>query len=81
MPYLQALGDFRAKVRDAARTAGAKDVLSLCDNLRDEVLPALGVRLEDKAGKRHNSIKYFFFLFVCLCPCARGLNQFRCDFQ
>ncbi|GBP43426.1 Cysteine--tRNA ligase, cytoplasmic [Eumeta japonica] len=51
MPYLEALSNFRAGVRDAARAAGAGDVLRLCDELRDATLPELGVRLEDKADR------------------------------
>ncbi|XP_045533882.1 cysteine--tRNA ligase, cytoplasmic [Papilio machaon] len=51
MPYLEALGTFRAQVREAARAAAATDVLALCDVLRDSVLPELGVRLEDKADR------------------------------
>lgn len=51
MPYLEALSTFRARVRDAARTAAAPGVLALCDRLRDYELPELGVRLEDKPGE------------------------------
>ncbi|CAG9090789.1 unnamed protein product [Plutella xylostella] len=51
MPYLEALSTFRARVRDAARAAGAAEVLALCDQLRDEQLPELGVRLEDKPDR------------------------------
>ncbi|XP_073963672.1 cysteine--tRNA ligase, cytoplasmic [Choristoneura fumiferana] len=51
MPYLEALSSFRARVRDAARTAKAGDVLALCDTLRDVDLPELGVRLEDKPDR------------------------------
>lgn len=58
MSYLEALSTFRGNVRDAARTAGANDVLALCDALRDVVLPELGVRLEDKSGQ---STKRFLF--------------------
>ena len=29
-----------------------QETLQLCDDLRDDVLPALGVRLEDKEGTR-----------------------------
>ncbi|KAL4703377.1 hypothetical protein ACJJTC_011166 [Scirpophaga incertulas] len=47
MPYLEALSAFRGQVRDAARAARASEVLALCDDLRDVVLPELGVRLED----------------------------------
>ncbi|CAK1578254.1 unnamed protein product [Parnassius mnemosyne] len=51
LPYLEALGGFRARVRDAARAVGAAEVLALCDELRDRVLPELGVRLEDRADR------------------------------
>ncbi|XP_046978679.1 cysteine--tRNA ligase, cytoplasmic [Vanessa cardui] len=56
MPYLEALSTFRAQVRDAARggaggAGGAGGVLALCDALRDDVLPELGVRLEDKPDR------------------------------
>ena len=51
MPYLEALSTFRGRVRDAARAAAAPAVLALCDQLRDQDLPELGVRLEDKPGK------------------------------
>lgn len=51
MPYLEALSNFRLRVRNAARSCGASEVLGLCDELRDTVLPDLGVRLEDKPGK------------------------------
>jgi cysteinyl-tRNA synthetase len=47
-PILDALMEFRAKVRDAARTGDQSTVLKLCDLFRDEMLPPLGVRLEDK---------------------------------
>lgn len=50
MPYLEVVADFRQSVRDSARTLKANDILSLCDQLRDDTLPNLGVRLEDKEG-------------------------------
>ena len=50
MPYLDVLASFRDKIRKEARGIGgdAISILKECDNLRDEVLPELGVRLEDK---------------------------------
>ncbi|KAM3968100.1 LOW QUALITY PROTEIN: cysteine--tRNA ligase, cytoplasmic [Aphomia sociella] len=51
MPYLEALSEFRSRVRDEARTARATAVLQLCDRLRDQELPELGVRLEDKPDR------------------------------
>lgn len=50
MPYLSALADFRKVVRESARDVKATAILQLCDELRDEILPNLGVRLEDKEG-------------------------------
>ena len=50
MPYLTALSDFRNSVREQARTLKATDILKLCDQLRDDILPNLGVRLEDREG-------------------------------
>lgn len=46
-PYLDALTAFREQVRDAALKGDVKAVLAVCDLLRDEVLPPLGVKLED----------------------------------
>uniref|UniRef100_A0A182MYJ3 Cysteine--tRNA ligase, cytoplasmic n=1 Tax=Anopheles dirus TaxID=7168 RepID=A0A182MYJ3_9DIPT len=50
MPYLQALAEFRTAVREQARGLKATEILQLCDQLRDDVLPGLGVRLEDREG-------------------------------
>ncbi|XP_072033944.1 cysteine--tRNA ligase, cytoplasmic-like [Amphiura filiformis] len=51
MPYLNVLATFRDQTRQTARTLKATEILNLCDNLRDEVLPDLGVRLEDREGE------------------------------
>jgi len=50
MPYLDELASFRDKVRIQAKSMGgnAGPILKECDLLRDETLPQLGVRLEDK---------------------------------
>ncbi|KAG8991512.1 hypothetical protein FRB90_001314 [Tulasnella sp. 427] len=49
MPYLQALSAFRDGVRQLAiRNAPAKEILALCDKLRDEDLAPLGVALDDQ---------------------------------
>merc|ERR1719296_154485 len=42
--------DFRATVRDKARDKNIGGVLKECDAFRDDVLPPLGIRLEDKTG-------------------------------
>uniref|UniRef100_A0A8D0GCU1 Cysteine--tRNA ligase, cytoplasmic n=1 Tax=Sphenodon punctatus TaxID=8508 RepID=A0A8D0GCU1_SPHPU len=50
MPYLQILSEFREGVRQIAREKRVTEVLQLCDGLRDDTLPELGVRLEDHEG-------------------------------
>uniref|UniRef100_F6UF61 Cysteine--tRNA ligase, cytoplasmic n=1 Tax=Monodelphis domestica TaxID=13616 RepID=F6UF61_MONDO len=50
MPFLQVLSDFREGVRKIAREKKVLEVLQLSDALRDDVLPELGVRLEDHEG-------------------------------
>lgn len=45
------MSDFRDSVRSIARSINSKDILVLCDKLRDETLPDNGVRLEDVDGK------------------------------
>lgn len=57
MPYLSALSQFRDAVRENARDLKATEILNLCDQLRDEVLPNLGVRLEDREGAAATAIK------------------------
>ncbi|KAL4225668.1 hypothetical protein ACF0H5_016357 [Mactra antiquata] len=51
MPYLTAFANFRDDVRKVAREEKVTSVLKICDGLRDDVLPNLGVRLEDKEGQ------------------------------
>ena len=50
MPYLNVLASFRDNVRIQAKSIGgnAGPILKECDLLRDDILPQLGVRLEDK---------------------------------
>ncbi|KJH52646.1 cysteine--tRNA ligase [Dictyocaulus viviparus] len=48
MPYLNALACFRERVRKIAKGSRIVDILEECDRLRDDILPELGVRLEDK---------------------------------
>ena len=51
LPYLSSLADFRDNVRKSARALKATEILTECDRLRDDVLPNLGVRLEDKENE------------------------------
>lgn len=53
MPYLQVLSTFRDGVRRVAINGGdgaLKEVLTLCDQLRDVDLVELGVALDDQEG-------------------------------
>ena len=52
MPYLSVLADFRNNVRSHARELKASKILEECDKLRDDILPSVGVRLEDHDGKQ-----------------------------
>ncbi|ELT92901.1 hypothetical protein CAPTEDRAFT_218029 [Capitella teleta] len=51
MPYLDAFAKFRDDVRQVARQEKSGGILKLCDEVRDDVLPNLGVRLEDHEGQ------------------------------
>lgn len=51
MPYLSVLSEFRDTVRLEARQLKASNILVECDKLRDDILPNLGVRIEDIEGK------------------------------
>ncbi|OQV12664.1 Cysteine--tRNA ligase, cytoplasmic [Hypsibius exemplaris] len=51
LPYVSALADFRELVRKEAREVKAANILQFCDRIRDDVLPNLGVRLEDREGQ------------------------------
>ncbi len=53
MPYLRTLSSFRDGVRQLAMKKGdnaLKDILALCDKLRDVDLVPLGVALDDQEG-------------------------------
>jgi cysteinyl-tRNA synthetase len=54
MPYLRVLSSFRDGVRQLAISKGdgaAKEILALCDKLRDSDLVPLGVALDDQEGR------------------------------
>jgi len=54
MPYLEALSSFRDTIRQLAldKSTTAKDILKVCDALRDESLVPLGVALDDQEDGR-----------------------------
>ncbi|XP_055341904.1 cysteine--tRNA ligase, cytoplasmic-like isoform X2 [Paramacrobiotus metropolitanus] len=56
LPYVRALADFRDEIRQEARgLEKAGKILQLCDKVRDDILPNLGVRLEDREGDNQPS--------------------------
>jgi len=59
-PFINAITDFRGEVKESCiADKDVKKVLSICDKLRDEVLPNLGVRIEDKGNKEKSVWKFF----------------------
>jgi len=59
MPYLRQLSSFRDSVRHLAmekNESAFKDILALCDKLRDVDLIPLGVALDDQEGKCRGSL-------------------------
>ena len=50
MPYLNILSEFRDCVRKEAKILKSTTILQECDKLRDDILPNVGVRLEDIEG-------------------------------
>ena len=59
-PYINVLINFRDEIKTICiLEKDPKKVLSICDKLRDEILPNLGIKIEDK-GKKEKSIWKFF---------------------
>jgi cysteinyl-tRNA synthetase len=48
MPFVQAFSEFRDAVRTQAITTKNVEILKLCDCVRNDTLPELGIRLEDQ---------------------------------
>lgn len=59
LPYLDCVADFRKAVRSNAAAKKDVEALNLCDGLRDDVLPFLGVRMEDVEGNYITLLYYF----------------------
>lgn len=87
MPYLRALSSFRDGVRQLAIAKGEtalKDILALCDKLRDVDLVPLGVALDDQDGKfaqmllnllAHQPLSQTRWQGPCQARAARGSHQ------
>ena len=51
------VADFRDMIREAARKTKAIEMLQLCDELRDKMLPLVGIRLEDRPAGQPAAVK------------------------
>lgn len=59
-PYIDVITDFRGEVKNTCIIdKDTKKVLQICDKIRDDILPNLGVKIEDK-GKGEKSIWKFY---------------------
>jgi len=62
MPYIQLLSSFRDRIRTTAiadaSSATSKEILALCDRLRDAELADLGVSLDDRDASRPALVKF-----------------------
>lgn len=47
LPYLEVIAYLREEIRLKAKELKNKELFSLCDRIRDDILPNLGVRMED----------------------------------
>jgi len=56
-PLMDALTKFRDAIKDGAKE-GPKEIFRLTDELRDDILPNLGIRLEDKQKGQASVWKY-----------------------
>ena len=70
LPYLSVLSEFRSSIRTEARNLKATEILQICDTLRDEILPNLGVRLEDREGTFHIRTNNVLFLHTAFFWCV-----------
>lgn len=55
---VQAFTDFRSMVRKHAIAKDFVEVLKNCDSIRDDIMPFLGIRIEDIAGKEFSVCKF-----------------------
>ena len=76
-PYVQLLAEFREQVRNIARNEKVGKILKLCDRLRDEALPNLGVKLEDQEGMWVVNLSVYSSFFCC---CKFCLINWRVNF-
>lgn len=66
MPYVEQFAIFRDAVRTQAIAVKNKEILTLCDHVRNEVLPELGVRLEDQGTCKFCRLYLIFNVYYSL---------------
>lgn len=49
---------YRHDIKENASTGGAKEMFKLSDELRDDILPYLGIRLEDRGNGQESIWMY-----------------------
>lgn len=47
LPFIEVVSNLRQEIRSKARELKSKELFQLCDSIRDDILPQLGVRMED----------------------------------
>lgn len=47
LPYVEVIAALREEIRHKAKELKNKELFALCDRIRDDILPELGVRMED----------------------------------
>jgi len=82
MKYVDTLAKFRADVRKTCKSGdaqqGIKQILALCDSLRDQILPGLSVRLEDRESLCCPDVPYVVkFVDAETLARERALNEKR----
>ena len=68
MPFVNVMAAFREDVRKIAREEKVTGILKLCDEVRDDKLVEIGVKLEDQEGAD--------FFFIQLAILIRVLVDF-----
>jgi len=65
LPYIEVLSEFREQVRNTAKSIAdpsiKSTILKACDEIRDDKMPNLGVRLEDHEGTVHRRASLIVF--------------------
>lgn len=58
---VRAFAAFRDEVREYGMRNGSKDLLELCDRLRDQQMVELGIQLEDGMGAGTSYLSYLIY--------------------